>query len=135
MAGKKSAKNKGKAPNPKPPTKAADKAPKARKKKALDPNLPTLKCEICGHLARCLTSHLKAEHSMTGKEYQAKHNGAPLFAPDILESLRNQKGGSASNKWNGMMKLLKQANEPTREKIIVILEKATGMTLEEAMGA
>jgi len=129
-------KSKGKAPTPKPPTKAAaPKAPKAKKKKQLDPNLPVVKCVICGHEARCLTSHLKHEHDMKGAEYKAKYDNAPVFAPDILENLKNQGKDSSSNQWNGMMKLLKHADEPTRNDIIEMLEEVTGMTMDEAMSA
>ena len=96
---------KGKAPAAKGPQAAP--ATKAKGKKKRDPNLPVIKCRICGHEARCLTSHLTNEHKMTATQYQAEHPGAPIFTDDLLASFKDQGGSGSSNNWNGMMKLLK----------------------------
>jgi len=125
------------APKPAPPvpnvTPHAEAAAK-KTKKAVDPNLPMVECMVpdCGHKARCLTSHLKHEHGMTGNEYTAQYGG-PLFAPDILEKLRSQSLEASGNDWNGLMKLLKLADQPTRNEVIDLLVERTGVTMEEAL--
>ena len=106
---------------PAPPPKLADvvsatelrkagvttKATRKRAKRAARKNagLPTVKCEICGHKARCLTTHLRITHGMTGKEYKAKHNGAPVFAPDLLQNFKDSGKVGAANDWNHFCRL------------------------------
>jgi len=112
-------------------SKTGTKATRKRDRRAAKRNdgLPLVKCEICGHEARCLTTHLKNAHSMKGAEYKAAYNGAPVFAPDLLENFKNSGKTGAANDWNHFCRLFNWAGEEERKATIKTLEKETGFTL------
>ena len=132
MAKKKTKKGAKTAKTAKVETKAKEIKTRPPKKSKKDTsNLPKIECLECGHEARCLTSHLKNSHDMTGKEYRTKHNGAPLFAPDLQADFAKKGREGVSNKWNKFVKLYQTLSDVEKDKVIALAEKITGKTLED----
>ena len=96
-------------------------------------DLPQVKCEICGHEARCLTNHLRNEHQMKGKEYQAQHPGAALFAPDLMAGFAAKGKEGIHNKWNLFVKLFGSLDDKKKERVVAFAEKTAGKTLDDFM--
>ena len=100
---------------------------KARRERKND-GLPVVKCVLCNYEARCLTTHLKQVHGLNAKDYVSKY-GAPIFAPDLLQSFKQSGNVGAANDWNQFVKLYNWADDIVRAKVIKVLEDETGITL------
>ena len=81
------------------------------------------KCLICGHEARCITSHLYNEHGMTGREYIEEFR-SPVFAADLEYRFKHP-----INPWNDFEKLFQTLTEKEKLKVIHFTEEIAGRKL------
>jgi len=83
-----------------------------------------VKCHVpgCNYKARCLISHLKAVHSMTGTEYKRQYGGE-LFCKESLTAMSAAGKTGASHDFNRIVQKVRILSREQRERILHNIDK------------
>ena len=97
-----------------------------RKDRYIDPDNPNtyVKCNVpgCNYRARCLTTHLKQVHQMTGTEYKRQYGGE-LFCEEALDTMRAAGKVGASHDFNEIVGKVRKLSREQRTRVLHNINK------------